>query len=72
MHEQQRKARSSRRIRVEHGIAHLRNWRAPARHRGRREYISDTIQAVADLLSPHRSLAAKGKGEAIQGRSRAA
>ncbi|MFK0026539.1 transposase family protein [Streptomyces sp. NPDC090798] len=26
--EQQRKAHSSRRIRVEHGIAHLKNWRA--------------------------------------------
>ncbi|MEU1106400.1 transposase family protein [Streptomyces tibetensis] len=26
-HEQQRKAHSSRRIRVEHGIAHLKNWR---------------------------------------------
>ncbi|MES9623236.1 transposase family protein [Streptomyces tuirus] len=27
-HEQQRKAHSSRRIRVEHGIAHLKNWRS--------------------------------------------
>ncbi|MFD8883811.1 transposase [Streptomyces erythrochromogenes] len=47
----QRKAHSSRRIRVEHGIAHLRNWRALARHLGRREHISDTVQAVAGLLS---------------------
>ncbi|MER5281633.1 hypothetical protein ABT025_38885 [Streptomyces sp. NPDC002809] len=27
MHERRRKAHSSRRIRVEHGIAHLKNWR---------------------------------------------
>ncbi|MFF8848207.1 transposase family protein [Streptomyces sp. NPDC015127] len=51
IHEQRRKAHSSRRIRVEHGIAHLKNWRALARHHGRREHISDTIQAVAVLLS---------------------
>ncbi|MFJ8153444.1 hypothetical protein [Streptomyces sp. NPDC094468] len=51
MYERQRKAHSSRRIRVEHGIAHLKNWRALARHLGRRELISDTVQAVAGLLS---------------------
>ncbi|MDX3372264.1 transposase [Streptomyces sp. ME02-6987-2C] len=51
IHERQRKAHSSRRIRVEHGIAHLKNWRALARHLGRREHMSDTIQAVAGLLS---------------------
>ncbi|MFI0231232.1 transposase family protein [Streptomyces sp. NPDC017086] len=51
MHERQRKAHSSRRIRVEHGIAHLKNWRALARHLGRREHISDIVQAVAGLLS---------------------
>ncbi|MGA5499504.1 transposase family protein [Streptomyces cinereoruber] len=51
MHERQRKAHSSRRIRVEHGIAHLKNWRALARHLGRREHMSDTVQAVAGLLS---------------------
>ncbi|WP_260470746.1 transposase [Streptomyces sp. RP5T] len=39
MHERQRKAHSSRRIRVEHGIAHLKNWRALTRHLGRREHI---------------------------------
>ncbi|MFD5327972.1 transposase family protein [Streptomyces sp. NPDC127092] len=50
MYERQRKAHS-RRIRVEHGIAHLKNWRALARHLGRREHMSDTIQAVAGLLS---------------------
>ncbi|MGW7825230.1 transposase family protein [Streptomyces puniciscabiei] len=51
MHEQQRKAHSSRRIRVEHGITHLKNWRALARHLGRREHMSDIVQAVAGLLS---------------------
>ncbi|MGA5200380.1 transposase family protein [Streptomyces variegatus] len=51
MHERQRKAHSSRRIRVEHGIAHLKNWRALARHLGRRDHMSDTIQAIAGLLS---------------------
>ncbi|WP_435296313.1 transposase family protein [Streptomyces sp. YPW6] len=51
MHERQRKAHSSRRIRVEHGIAHLKNWRALARHLGRRDHMSDTVQAVAGLLS---------------------
>ncbi|MEU6980741.1 transposase family protein [Streptomyces sp. NPDC046371] len=51
IYERQRKAHSSRRIRVEHGIAHLKNWRALARHHGRREHMSDTIQAVAGLLS---------------------
>ncbi|MET8031039.1 transposase family protein [Streptomyces avermitilis] len=51
MYERQRKAHSSRRIRVEHGIAHLKNWRALARHHGRRERMTDIIQAVAGLLS---------------------
>ncbi|MDF6066848.1 transposase family protein [[Kitasatospora] papulosa] len=50
MHERQRKAHSSRRLRVEHGIAHLKNWRALARHLGRREHM-DTVQAIAGLLS---------------------
>ncbi|MFI7236009.1 hypothetical protein [Streptomyces cyaneofuscatus] len=51
MYERQRKVHSSRRIRVEHGIAHLKNWRALTRHLGRREHISDTVQAVPGLLS---------------------
>ncbi|GAA3890311.1 transposase [Streptomyces sp. NPDC127159] len=51
IYERQRKAHSSRRIRVEHGIAHLKNWRALACHLGRREHISDTVQAIAGLLS---------------------
>ncbi|MET9458363.1 transposase [Streptomyces canus] len=55
IHEQRRKAHSSRRIRVEHGIAHLKNWRALARHHRRREHMSDIIQAVAALLSRQQS-----------------
>ncbi|MFZ4157400.1 transposase family protein [Streptomyces griseoincarnatus] len=51
MYERQRKAHSSRRIRVEHGIGHLKNWRSLARHHGRREHMSDIVQAVAGLLS---------------------
>ncbi|MFF9340291.1 MULTISPECIES: hypothetical protein [unclassified Streptomyces] len=31
-HERRCKAHSSRRIRVEHGIAHLKHWWAPVRH----------------------------------------
>ncbi|MFF3343637.1 transposase family protein [Streptomyces flavidovirens] len=56
MHERQRKAHSSRRIRVEHGIAPLKNWRALARHHGRREHMSDTVQAIAGLLSHQESI----------------
>ncbi|MFJ3941781.1 transposase family protein [Streptomyces parvus] len=51
VHERRRKAHSSRRIRVEHGIAHMKNWRALARHLGRREHMDDTVQAVASLLT---------------------
>ena len=51
MYERQRKTHSSRRIRVAHGIAHLKNWRALARHLGRREHMSSIVQAVAGLLS---------------------
>jgi hypothetical protein len=51
MHERQRSAHSSRRIRVGHGIAHLKNWLVLARHQGRREHMTDVIQSVAGLLS---------------------
>ncbi|WP_415940116.1 transposase family protein [Streptomyces sp. 039-1] len=57
IHERQRKAHSSRRIRVEHGIGHLKNWRALARHHGRREHMSDIVQAVAGLLSHQQATA---------------
>ncbi|MFD5978387.1 transposase family protein [Streptomyces bacillaris] len=60
MHERQRKAHSSRRIRVEHGIGHLKNWRALARHHGRREHMSDIIQSVAGLLSHQQAATASG------------
>lgn len=52
-HTQQRKLHSSRRIRVEHGIAHLKNWRSLTRHHGRREHLDTTIRAVAGLLCDH-------------------
>ncbi|WP_209241636.1 transposase [Streptomyces oryzae] len=55
MHERQRKAPSSRRIRVEYGIAQLTNRRALPRHLGRREHVSHTVQAVAGLLSPQQT-----------------
>ncbi|MFI8191696.1 transposase [Streptomyces sp. NPDC085946] len=51
IHERQRKAHSSRRIRIEHGIAHLKNRWTLARCLGRREHTSDIVQAVAGLLS---------------------
>ncbi|MGY0489147.1 transposase family protein [Streptomyces sp. WG-D5] len=51
---QQRKANSSRRIRVEHGIAHLKNWRALTRHLGRRELLDELVPAIAGLASTHR------------------
>jgi hypothetical protein len=49
----QRKAHARRRVRVEHGIAHLKNWRSLARHLGRREVLDDSIRAIAGLLSDH-------------------
>ncbi|WSV18541.1 transposase family protein [Streptomyces prunicolor] len=51
MHERQRKVHSSRRIRVGHGIAHLKNRRALARLHGRHGHMTDIIQAVAGLIS---------------------
>lgn len=42
--ERQRKARSSRRLRVEHDIAQLKNWRALARHHGRPEQIGEPFR----------------------------
>ncbi|MFF9340192.1 MULTISPECIES: hypothetical protein [unclassified Streptomyces] len=51
MYERQRKAHSPHRVRVEHGIVHLKNWRALARHLDRREHMSHMVQAMAGLLS---------------------
>ncbi|MFD8952004.1 transposase family protein [Streptomyces xanthophaeus] len=59
IYKRQPEAHSSRRIWVEHGIAHLKNWRALARHHGRREHMSDTIQAIAALLS-HQQTTTRG------------
>ncbi|WP_307843144.1 transposase family protein [Streptomyces triculaminicus] len=50
-HEAARFAHSSARIPVEHGIAHLKNWRSLARHHGRHEHLPQTLQAVAALLT---------------------
>lgn len=49
----QRKQHARRRVRVEHGIAHLKNWRSLSRHLGRRGILDDTIRAIAGLLSDH-------------------
>nr|WP_252981061.1 transposase [Streptomyces chartreusis] len=49
IHERPRPA--SRRIRVEHGIVHLKNWRTLARHHGRHEHMTDVIHADPGLLS---------------------
>ncbi|GLW55454.1 hypothetical protein [Kitasatospora phosalacinea] len=41
---------------VEHGIVHLKNWRTLTRHHGRRDYLPDTIRAVAGLLSDQQAV----------------
>ena len=50
-HEAERRAHASKRIRVEHGISHLKNWRALSRHLGRRDYLDVILRAVAGLVS---------------------
>ncbi len=50
-HEAERRAQSAQRIRVEHGISHLRNWRSLARHLARREHVDAMLTAVAGLVS---------------------
>ncbi|MGR6967965.1 transposase family protein [Geodermatophilus sp. URMC 61] len=50
-HEAERRAHASKRIRVEHGISHLKNWRALSRHLGRREHLDTILRAVAGLVS---------------------
>ena len=52
-HQGARKQHSARRSRVEHGIAHLKNWRALARHHGRRSVFDQTVRAITGLLSDH-------------------
>ena len=50
-HEAERRAHSAQRIRAEHGISHLKNWRALSRHLGRREHLDEIFPAVAGLVS---------------------
>jgi hypothetical protein len=50
-HEAERRAHSAQRIRAEHGISHLKNWRALSRHLGRREHLDTILRAVAGLVS---------------------
>ncbi|MGC4749131.1 transposase family protein [Micromonospora sp. DT201] len=52
-HDAARKRHSSQRIRVEHVIGHLKNWRILGRYHGRREHLDATIRAIAGLLSDH-------------------
>jgi hypothetical protein len=52
-HDAARKRHSSQRIRVEHVIGHLKNWRILGRYHGRREHLDTTIRAIAGLLSDH-------------------
>jgi hypothetical protein len=50
-HEAERRAQAAQLIRVEHGISHLKNWRALSRHLGRCEHLDAILPAVAWLLS---------------------
>ncbi|WP_308194768.1 transposase family protein [Micromonospora sp. R77] len=52
-HEAARKRHSSQRIRVEHAIGHLKNWRILGRYHGRRESFDTTMRTIAGLLSDH-------------------
>ncbi|MEU4777352.1 transposase family protein [Micromonospora sp. NPDC023633] len=52
-HDAARKRHSSQRIRVEHVIGHLKNWRILARYHGRREHFDASIRAIAGPLSDH-------------------
>jgi len=49
-HEAECRAHASKQIRVEHGISHLKNWRALSRHIGRREHLDTILRAVAGLV----------------------
>ncbi len=50
-HEAERRTHASKRIHVEHGISHLKNWRVLSRHLGRREHLDAILPAVAGLVS---------------------
>ena len=43
-HEAERRAHSAKRIRVEHGISHLKNWRTLSRHLRRRQHLDTTLR----------------------------
>ncbi|MFE5112051.1 hypothetical protein [Streptomyces sp. NPDC056663] len=43
-------------LRAEHGIAHLKKWRALTRHLGRRELLDELVPAITGLTSTHRQL----------------
>ena len=59
-HEAEGRAHASQRIRVEHGISYLKNWRALSRHLGRRERFDTMLRAVAGLVFGRRGLTADG------------
>ena len=50
-HEAERRTHATKRIRVERGISHLKNWPALSRHLGRREQLDTILPAVAGLVS---------------------
>jgi hypothetical protein len=47
-HEAERQAHATKRIRVEHDISHLKNWRALSRHLGRREHLDPSCPRSPD------------------------
>ena len=49
--EQARKAQSSERISVEHGIAEAKAWRSLQRWIGKRDHLPETVAAIASLAS---------------------
>ena len=49
-------------IRVEHGIGHVKNWRALSRHLGRREHLETMLPAVAGLVSSQEQVVAASVG----------
>ena len=50
-HEAERRAHASKRIRVEHGISHLKNRRALSHHLGRRDHLDTILRAIAGLVA---------------------
>jgi hypothetical protein len=50
-HEAERPAHSTQRIRVEHGMSPLKNWRALSRHLGRRDHLDVIVRAEARSIT---------------------